>query len=305
MTKQTAQIKVPDRLEGEPNASPEQLQLIRQLVTGMALQGFRFDYRKLGSTQAAFIIEQLLAFRNAQGMSIAKANNVGCTAMIANFIRRLGTVVILLLFLGVIGGGVYLYFLSGEGKLQTFLDNLSQDVGIDMGLASEDEEKPDTDDTDSKQNSDLIDSPFFDSLKVQRNPDTNDTAGNSGSTGTGSQDDPANNDSPDTRPTPPVEPEPILNLAAKSEIREIEFVLLQLKDFSRRDHKQSDRQFAVTGIQRKLGSLTKGINAIQTLDPDLENRINAVITRYGQPQIDGQSLRDDIDSIREQINKLK
>lgn len=313
MPRQTADIQVPDRLADEPDASAEQLQVIRQLVTGMSLTGFRFDYRKLGSDQAAAVIDQLLKIRDAQGMTAATNTGRGCLGTLGAFIRGLGTVVISLLVLGVIGGGVFIYFNAESGNWRGYLEDLADRVGVELDLGSDsvgdavDEESPageaDPNAEQTDGDSDLVDSPLFEGLKVDGyptpgGPDENSTRdkpdsdrhGDSGDTGT------ARTGSGDG---------PNLSTAARREIDAIELMLVQFSQFTRTDYSQSIRQSSVEGMNNHLAKLSTGMQAIEQREPALADRIKALVEAYGQEQINGQVMRDEVNAIREAIEKLK
>ncbi|MGB0768492.1 MAG: hypothetical protein ACPGYV_12375, partial [Phycisphaeraceae bacterium] len=84
MANRRTQIQIPDPDPGDPSATPQQLQTIRQLVAGMSLQGYRFDYRKLTATQAHAVIQQLHAMTQAPNQSNTNPpKGPGCIASIA------------------------------------------------------------------------------------------------------------------------------------------------------------------------------------------------------------------------------
>lgn len=312
MPPQTADIHVPDRLDDEPDASAEQLQVIRQLVTGMSLTGFRFDYRRLGSEQARSIIDQLLSIRDAQGMATERNTGRGCLGTLGAFIRGLGTAVIALLILGGIGVGVFIYFNAENGNLRGSLEDLADRVGVELDLDSgsagdaADDENPageaDPNAEKTGEDADLVDSPLFEGLKVERyptpdEPDENSTRdkpdsdrdGDSGDTGTARA---GSND------------EPTLSTAARREIDAIESMLVQLSQFTRTDYSQSIRQSSVQGMKNHLATLSTGMQAIEQRDPALAKRIRALVEAYGQDQINGEAMRDEVNAIREVLEKL-
>jgi hypothetical protein len=288
-------IQVPPRGDDEAPASPEQLQLIRQLVTGMSLTGFRFDYRKLGTAQAASVIDQLLQMRDADNIPTNKAKGGGCIGSLVRGTVRLTVflVVLAIVLAGVAGGGYLIYQKMNETP---------------SGVASDDAGDSDADEAGGAlANARREKSKIFDGLYVEEDP--NDKPGDA-------KDpelfpDTPNGTTPRPRPSAPrtdapptPKPKPRFSSEAVKQWEELEEMLVKLKTYTRTESAQDLRVVSVQIMQKRLARLAAAMDAIASADPALAERVRELVAGYDDETIDGQAMRDEIDAIREAVDAL-
>ncbi|MFN3169058.1 MAG: hypothetical protein ACE37H_18580 [Phycisphaeraceae bacterium] len=292
-------IQVPPRADDEAPASPEQLQLIRQLVTGMSLTGFRFDYRRLGTAQAASITDQLLQMRDASNIPSHKAGGSGCIgALVRGAVRLTVTLIVFAVVLaGVAGGGYLIYQKINETPGDVARDNADDRAGDEDGHASATGEREK--------------SKMFDGLYVEDDPrrerDTNNDADDPElfpDTPTGTTPRPRPRDPRPDVGTPAPEPKPSFSAEAKKQWEDLELMLAQLKTYTRSESEQNLRAVSVQIMQQQLTRLSAVMEAIASADPALAQRVRRLVARYGDETIDGRAMRNEIDAIREQVDAL-
>jgi len=306
MAQRKTQIQVPERGEQEADATAQQLQFIRQLVSGMSLRGFRFDYRRLGEDQAASVIDQLLAIRDASPGSVAAKSGRGCGGALLGVVK-FGVVAVILFTL--IAGGVYFASLRGVDLGVDFSRFLPAFVS-DRDGSETDEEGRDTpgdpaaaDDTDQDTDNgkNLVDSKLFPGLKVEQNPGGTDRAA--------SPDTDLPPEDPNTPDADPANPTGDASSPAgaipRSDLDAIELMLVQLSQYSRSEYTQAIREKSVQAMNTRLAKWSDTMAAIEQADPELAGRIRGVVERYGRPTVDGEALREEINAIREMLGALK
>lgn len=292
-------IQVPPRADDEAPASPEQLQLIRQLVTGMSLTGFRFDYRKLGTAQAASITDQLLQMRDASNIPTNKAKGGGCIgALVRGTVRLTVTLIVFAIVLaGVAGGGYLIYQKINEtpkGVASDDTDDQAEGEGGNASVTGEREK-----------------SKIFDGLYVEDDPrngrDTNNDADDPDlfpDTPTGTTPKPRPSNPQPEIDTPAPKPKPAISAEAKTQWADLKMMLAQLKTYARKDTEQKYRVTSVQIMQDRLKRLPAAMDAIASADPALAERIRKLVAGYGDETIDGQAIREEIDAIREKADAL-
>ena len=298
MAQRRTPIQVPTRQDDEAPASPEQLQFIRQLVTGMSLSGFRFDYRKLGTLQAASVIDQLLELREASGVPVSRSNNGGCIGSLVRGTVRLtvSLIVLAVVIAGVGVGGYLIYQKMNESPTAGDEARGAADSGDAGGSAGSTGGKREVE--------------FF-GHKIEVDDD-----------GQGKPDQRENPEDPDLFPdtpngqvpkprepgpvipqiTPP--PKPRFSAEAIKQIEDLELLLAQLKTFTRKDTEQVYRAESVKWMQKKLESLSPMMDAITSAEPALSQRIRKVVADYAADEINGAAMREEIDAIREKLKAL-
>ena len=296
MSQRNSQIQVPERGENEPDATAQQLEFIRQLIIGTSVQGFRFDYRKLGEAQAAAVINQLLLTRDASKVPVNTHTGPGCIGSIAILMRRLGTVVILLMFLAAIGGGVYLYFAVQKGDFRDFVEKMGLSMGEEITG-----EKQDAPPSNESKDDNLVDSLMFDGLKVPKNlSDLKPIDPREGLK-------PDNNSTPPstTDPPPPVDPpDPQPSGPAFAHLDAIELMLVQLSQFTRSDYDQSIRAQSVKAMNNRLAKWSDTMAEVKEQSPELAKRIRDLVNNYGNADIDGPAMREEVNAIRDLMKTL-
>lgn len=306
MPQRKTQIQVPERGEHEADATTQQLQFIRQLVSGMSLRGFRFDYRRLGEDQAASVIDQLLAIRDAAPESGPAKPARGCGGALLGLVK-FGVVVVVLLAL--IAGGVYFASLRGVDLGVDFSRFIPAFVS-ERGASDREEEHRDTPgdgaaagDTqpDPGSGKNLVDSELFPGLKIEQNPGDTDRAAqpdidplpdDAHAPGTGSA-------------NPTGDAAPPTDAISRSDLDAIELMLVRLSQYSRSEYTQAIREKSVQAMNTRLAKWSDTMEAIEQANPELAGRIRAVVERYGRPTVDGEALREEINAIREMLGALK
>ncbi|MEM9345818.1 MAG: hypothetical protein AAGB26_04280 [Planctomycetota bacterium] len=286
------QIEIPERLEHEAPASPEQLQLIRQLVSGLALHGYRFDYIKLGTDQASAIIDQLLALQAQQGHAAPQASKPrkqgpGCIASFAKGTTAL--IVWAVVLSGVAGGGYLIYWQMNQAPDTAD----TTENPFDDDAASNSPNQPGNRSTDSE-------SKIFEGLGISDDP-----APFADRT-------PNELDTPDTTldatpPTPgPVpDPSPRADPARSQQLLGVENLLVQLSQFTRSDFALDVRIQSSEAMQKKLDTYPAALSALDARDSTLSARIRAIIDAFAGDTIDGPAIREEIKSIRKAMNAIK
>lgn len=292
MAQRRTPIQVPPRGEDEAPATAEQLQTIREMVTGMSLSGFRFDYRKMGTDQAGSVIEQLMQLRDMSGVPAKQAGGGGCVgAVMRAFARGVTTLVVAVIVLaGVAAGGYLIYKKINETPPG------GQQVASQDGEGDNDTKASDN----NRDDGNLRDSKIFDGLKVR-------------------DDNPADNDEPrritpgpiTTDPGPTTDPNPVtptpnpLDRKVAEQLDALEQMLVQLSQFTRKDYDASIRSRSAAGMQKRLGDLSLAMDTVRKADASLADRINAVVEAYAAPQIDGEAMRGQIEAIRGALAELR
>lgn len=285
------QIEIPKRREDEAPASQEQLQLIRQLVSGLALHGYRFDYIKLGTDQASAIIDQLLALQAQQGNaahppSRPRKQGPGCIASIAKGTTAL--IVWAVVLAGVAGGGYLIYWQMNRAPNTA---ETTENPFEDDAANSPDQTGKRSPGSESKifEGLGVSDDPAPLADSTLNEPDTSETA-------------------PDnTPPTPKPVPDTALrdDPARSQQLLGVENLLVQLSQFTRSDFTQSIRVQSSEAMQKKLDTYPAALDALDARDPVLSARIRAVIDAFAGDTIDGPAIREEIKSIRKAMNAIK
>jgi hypothetical protein len=277
------QIQIPERRADEPPATPEQLALIRQLTAGLSLQGYRFDYRKLGLDQANTILKQLNAMNDQQTTPTKPAKQgPGCIASLAK-----GTTALIfwaVILAAVAGGGYFIYDYINKNPKPT----ANPDANAPDQQASTDTPNPPDRETRG--------STIFEGLGVSDTPRTDATPADK-------PDQPATD--PKTRPDPVTPTPPTVDAELAQQLQDLEEMLVSLSQYTRNDFAADIRARSAQGMQNKLEAFPQALSALQKIDPTLPPRIRAVIDAFGADQFDGLSLRNEIKSIREAIDTLQ
>jgi|GEM_PF-2424791 len=283
------QLQIPQREAGEPAASPEQLQLIRQLVDGLSLHGYRFDYIKLGEDQASAVIEQLMQLqgtsKNAAG-SQAKSNRSAGPGCVASLVRGVTQLIVVLAFFGMIGGTAYYYFFFYKPSQSTH--------GTGPAAQSNGGEEPD----DSASAAGTRESSIFSGLSVREDqPQPADNTDNS------SPNDQKTITPPSITPPSAPQPDPTLTLDQDTivQIKKLEELLVSLSQYTRSSFEPGLRAQSLSGMQTRLVNLDKALAYLDHQQPGLTDRVRKVILQYGEPTIDGVAIRAEIKAIREAI----
>lgn len=290
MSPRKTQVKVPERGEEEPDATPEQLQQIRALVQGMSLQGYRFDYRRMGVNQASSVIQQLSSLSSQSApTSKPRRSGPGC-------FRKVGRLAMSLLLLAAfIGGGYVLYT---EGVFDQLLAGPS--ASDDEGAASTETASTDgtTGPDKSEPRGELRESKIFAGQFVRDDPDTDGP--------TGLEPRPADPGERVPEPIiPPVDPKPTVDATAIKQIESLKKLLAQLSEFTRSDYPQAIRQRSVNGMLKKLSESNAAMQFINSKDASLTNAIQTLIERYGEAAVDGESLRKEIKALQARLDTLR
>ncbi len=282
MAQRRTPIQVPPRQDDEAPATAEQLQFIRQLVTGMSLQGFRFDYRKMGTGQAASIIDQLQQLRDASGMATPnKSSGVGCVgAVMRAFARGVTALIIAAIVLAGVAGGGYLIWQkinekpNAGGSAQS---DASNDGGAADGGANDPSHK---------------ESEIFDGLYVEDGtpPGESDRAEPHNPADRKPTTDAPGPGTPDITPTP--------DPAVAEQLDDLRLMLAQLKQFTRQDYDASVRGISA---ERMLERFNQQSALLDALDPVLAERVKRVLAGYAVAELDGQAMRAEIDALLEAL----
>lgn len=287
MPERQTQIQIPERNDDEPPASAEQLQLIRQLTTGLSLQGYRFDYRKLGNQQATTIIDQLLAMNDQQTPPPApRKQGPGC---VASLVRSTTALAVFLVVLAGVAGGAYLIY------------NHIQNNPKPTATADTDNpaEQADTDRTNpsDRPGSTTTGSTIFEGLGVSDSPTTpTDPAPITPDTTT---------DRPETTPTPDPTPTPTVGRELTQQLAGLEKLLVNLSQYTRNDFARDIRDQSSQALYRNLDTYPQALAALDATDPTLSLRIRAAIDAFAAQQVDGPALREDIKALRSAIDALQ
>lgn len=283
------EIKIPERREDEPPASAQQLQRIRQLTAGQSLQGYRFDYRKLGTDQADTILKQLNAMNDQHPVSNKPSKQgPGCIASLAK-----GTTALIfwaVVLAGVAGGGYFIYWWM-ENNPQT-TQNSGESSTDDNTAAA-----PTTPDNPNDNNRNTRASTIFEGLGVSdappppSDPDTD------------RPDTPTTEPAP--RPDPVTPPAPTVDRALAQQLKDLNEMLVSLSQYTRKDFAANLRIQSSLGMQKKLDAFPQALSALEKIDPTLPPRIRAVIDAFAAATFDGPALRDEIKAIRKAIETLQ
>lgn len=278
------QIQIPERRDDEPPASPQQLQRIRQLTTGQSLQGYRFDYRKLGATQADTILNQLQAINDQQpAPTKPKKQGPGCIASLAK-----GTTALLvwLVVLAGVAGGAYLIYWQMKQNPKTSNQASQGDA---------DQETPKTtDQPDNNRSTSKIFEGLGTSDPPTPTPPTNPT--------------PDRPNIPDTDLTPSdpkPDPTPAIDRAATKQLEGLEKILVTISQGTRQSFAPNVRIQSSQAMQLALDNYPQALAILKQTDPTLPPRIRAIIDAFAADEIDGPALRDEIKPILKIIKQLK
>lgn len=293
MAERLTSIQVPPRGDDEPPASAEQLQTIRAMVTGMSLSGFRFDYRKLGADQADAVIDALSRLRGASGPA-APPSGGGCVTSLARGVVTL--IVAAVVLAGVAGGGYLIYQKvnekpEGGGNQQAVQDPSDAQPQQPSGRTPGHSQQGQTDPPGRE-------SKFFDGLRVVDDP--NDPLAQ--------RDLPPDTQTPGVTPPDretPTPPAPRVDPRVAAQLDDLEKLLAQLSQFTRKDYDQSIRQQSADLMQKNLSRLSEAMQAVSAADPALAERIRAAVAGYGAASLDGTKLRGEIDAIRVGLDKVR
>ena len=288
MADRQTQIQIPERAEDEPPATAEQLQLIRQLTTGLSLQGYRFDYRKLGSAQATIILNQLQQMNDQQTTSSPpRKQGPGC---VASLVRSTTALVVWLVVLAGVVGGAYLIY--------NHIQNNPKPTATTDDNAPDDQTNTDNPSPADKPNDGrTTGSTIFEGLGVSGSPST--PTDPKTDTPDGTTDQPQPSPTPDPTPTPTVDREMTQQLAG------LEKLLVNLSQYTRNDFAQDIREQSSQALLRNLDTYPRALAALDAADPTLSLRIRAVIDAFAAEKIDGPALRKDIKTLRNAIDALQ
>lgn len=280
------QIQIPERRENEPPASPEQLARIRELTSGQSLQGYRFDYRKLGKDQADAVLKQLHAMNEQQPAPNKPAKQgPGCIVSLAKGTTAL--TVWLVVLAGVAGGGYLIYWQINQAPKTTESTEENPLEGEQAGRNPDAPNKPERNTRGSA---------IFEGLGV-----SDDTPTPPG-IGTNRPETPGTNPGPAPEPTPPT---PTVDREIAQQLKDLEEMLVSLSQYTRNDFAPGLRVRSAEGMMKKLEAFPKALSALKAIDPTIPPRIDAVIDAFAAPEVDGPGLRDEIKAIRQAIGKLK
>jgi hypothetical protein len=281
------QIQIPERREDEPPASPEQLARIRELTTGQALQGYRFDYRKLGTDQADAVLKQLHAMNEQQpAPTKPRKQGPGCFASLAKGTTAL---IVWLVVLAGVAGGAYLIYWQMQ---QTPKTTESTDEN-----PFEDQQANSNPDGSNNPGSNTRGSKIFEGLGVS---DDNPT-----SPDTDLPDPPDNTPTIDPTPDPVTPPTPTVDRAVAQQLNNLEKMLVSLSQYTRNDFTADLRAASAEGMATKLQAFPQALSALKAIDPTIPPRIDAVIDAFASPTLDGPRLREEIKAIRAVIDTLQ
>ena len=282
MAQRRTPIQVPPRTDDEAPASAEQLQFIRQLVTGMSLQGFRFDYRKMGSDQAASVIDQLLEMRDASEVPRpGKQAGGGCVgAVMRAFARGVTTLIVAAVVLAGVAGGGYLIW-----------QKINEEPGTNTSAQADADSASTADGGSSDPNH--KESKIFEGLYVEDDapPDDPGDTGNRDHADRNPTDRPETG-TPDTTPT--TDPTPPTDPAVAEQLDDLRLMLAQLKQFTRKDYDASIRGQSSAAMLRRLEQLPA---VMKQLDPAVAERIKQVVAGYSAAELDGQAMRAELDAL--------
>ena len=283
------QIQIPERREDEPPASPEQLARIRELTSGQSLQGYRFDYRKLGTDQANAVLKQLHAMNEQQPTPTRPAKQgPGCIASLAKGTTAL--LVWLVVLAGVVGGAYLIYWRMNQDPKTA--ENASENP-------SDHEQARTNPDAQNNPGRNTRESSIFEGLGVSGDPDTRTDP---------TPDQPDNNPTTDPNPSPepePTPPTPTVDRELAQQLQDLEEMLVSLSQYTRKDFNADLRAASAKGMQTKLQAFPQALSALKTLNPTIPPRIEAVINAFAAAEIDGPALRDEIKAIRSAIDQLQ
>lgn len=282
MADRQTKIQIPERLDDEAPATAEQLQLIRQLVTGLSLQGYRFDYRKLGTKQAAIIIDQLLAIQGQQRPTAKpRKQGPGC---IASFAKGTTALIVWAVVLAAVAGGAYLIYWQIRQAPAT--------DGPQLADSTDDPAEPrDTADSGAEGRESNIFSGLGASDDAEPPADPEPEAPDSTT--------PATPPAPEPDPTSPAGP------GSTKQLLGVENLLVQLSQFTRNEFALDVRTLSSERMQKKLDTYPAALAALDAEDPTLSARIRAIIDAFAADQVDGPALRDEIKAIRQVIDDIQ
>lgn len=285
MASRKTTIDVPDRKPDEAPATAEQLQIIRHLVAGMSLQGFRFDYRKLGQSQASAVLVQLQQLKEAEDYDpvVRKKKGPGfMTKLIKN-------VVVLLFVLAFVGGGGYAIYYIATNKTDS-----SKQANNASG---QDQDKDKPADTDTKAGSTkkrsgeitLFGLPGSDDEPSDTDP------GNTAGDPTLTQGTPGPNDAtlPGVDPVKPIEAR-----KREKQIQTLRGILVWVSANTDRTDDLSTRKDISERMTQKLDEMPELMGAIERVNPTLAQRIRTVVKAYGEADIDYAATNAESISVR-------
>lgn len=277
MAQRQTQIQIPQRIADEPPATPQQLQRIRQLTTGLSLQGYRFDYRKLGTHQADTILQQLNNMNDQQPTTPPRKQSPGCLTSLAKTTTAL---IVWTLILAAVAGGAYLiYWRINQPQTTANTNPTTPDDAPSAATPNPPGNTPT--------------STIFEGLGVSDNNTPNTPTNNP------APDTTAPTPTPQTPPAPTLDPTPTNQLT--NQLADLEKLLVSLSQYTRNDFAPDIRLQSSQAMQRKLDDFPQALAALNTLDPTLTPRIRAAIDAFAADPIDGQALREEIKTIRQAI----
>lgn len=286
MTAQQTQIQIPERRDDEPPATAEQLQLIRQLASGRSLQGYRFDYRKLGIEQAATVLQQLQAMTDQPNTPAKpRKQGPGCIASLAKGTTAL--VVCAVVLAGIALGGYLIYDHIQKNPQPTASNDNSTNDTPDAPESPAD--RPNTRDNNGSTGSKIFEGLGTSDTPSNPTPDTPDRT----------------TDLPEPTPEPPLPPAPTVDRDLVNQLAGLEKMLVQLSQFTRDDFALNIRNQSSQAMLNKLADYPRALAALDADDPTLSARIQAAIDAFAADQVDGPALRDDIKAIRTAIDRLQ
>lgn len=284
MADHSTEIEIPERLDNEEPATSEQLQFIRQLVSGQSLQGYRFDYRKLGKWQASAVIDQLIAIRDASHIqttpSPARKQGPGCIASLAKSTTAL---IFWAVILAGVAGGAYLIYnhIQSNPKVTA---STEENAPPDQQASSNTPKPP------NNSSRTTTGSSIFEGLGVSDTPSPT------------PEPIPTPPDSPSTNPTPEPEPAtppaPTVARDLAQQLEGLEKMLVSLSQYTRNDFTPDLRAASAQGMTKKLDAFPKALCTLASIDPELPDRIRKTIETFASSEFDALALRNEIKAIR-------
>lgn len=288
MANRQTQIHIPEQIENEEPATAEQLQFIRQLVSGMSLQGFRFDYRKLGKWQASSVIDQLLELKNDQQTPAAPPRKQG-PGCVASLVRSTTALVVFLVVLAGVTGGAYLIYNHIQNNPKP-----SATADTDNPAEQAEADRPNPSD---RPGNNTTGSTIFEGLGVSDSPTTPTDPAPTRPDGTPQV-------TPPTTETDPT-PTPTAGRELTQQLASLEKLLVNLSQYTRNDFARDIREQSSQALHRNLDKYPQALAALDATDPTLSLRIRAAIDAFAGEQVDGPALREDIKALRSAIDALQ
>ena len=288
MAERQTQIQIPERAPDEPPATAEQLQVIRQLSQGRSLQGYRFDYRKLGYHQAATITKQLQAMTMTDQPTPSIRPTKQGPGCIASLAKGTTALIVFAVVLAGVAGGAYLIYNHIQNNPKPTASNTTPDP-------QDNPENP----ADRSNTPNTTGSTIFEGLDASDTPDP--------------PIDPASDPQTPNRTTEPEPqtpetaepPAPTVDRSMLRQLAGLEDMLVKLSQYTRSNFAPDIRAQSSQAMHKKLVDYPDALAALDAADPTASLRIRAVIDAFAADQLDGLALRQDIKTLRQAIEKLQ